>query len=115
MRDAQRDIDAIAHVRDEFLKSKAESVSYKEAERNFIDEAPFFSADVEFNSTDYTLNAEFGPPPKFIFKNKPAQLVVSVSLPKNATLEDPESVRNALLKLYQRVKYYSNSSQAYKS
>jgi hypothetical protein len=35
-------------------------------------------------------------------------LVVSVSLPKGATLEDPEHVRNALSKLYSRVVYYSS-------
>ena len=112
MRDAQRDIDAIAHVRDEFLKSKVESVSYKEGEHNLVDEAPFFSTDTDFDSTDHTLIAEFGPPPKFIFKNKPAQLVVSVSLPKNATLDDPEIVQNVILKLYTRVKYYTNLPQA---
>jgi hypothetical protein len=108
MRDAQRDIDAIAHVRNEFLKSKTESVFYRE-EQNLIDEAPIFSEDVNFDSTDCVLTAEFGPPAKFIFKNKSRQLVVSVSLPKGVTLQNPEHVQNALSKLYTRVKYYTSA------
>jgi len=43
-------------------------------EKNLIDEAPLFSKDIDFDSTDHTLVARFGDlpndPPKFIFKNK---------------------------------------------
>jgi hypothetical protein len=77
--------------------------------RNLIDEAPLFSDDVEFDSKNYTLIARFEDPPKFIYKNNRAELIVTVSLPQNASLEDPNHVRNALLKPYTRVKYYTNS------
>ena len=105
MEDAQKDIDAVAYARDEFLKNKPGSFTHQEPP-NFIDEAPFFAEDVEFNSTDHTLVADFGTPHKFIFKNYLAHLAVSVSLPKGMTLENPEHVQNALSKLYSRVKYY---------
>jgi hypothetical protein len=61
MRDAQYDIDAIAAVRDELLKNKTSSVSYQE-NPNLIDEAPVFSSDVDFNSADHVLIADFGDP-----------------------------------------------------
>ena len=88
-------------------------VSYRRifCNRNLTDEAPLYSKDVEFDSTDHTLVAHFGDPQKFIFKNKLAELVVSVSLPKGMTLKDPKHVESALSKLYQRVKYYQNSSR----
>jgi hypothetical protein len=104
---SQKDIDAIAAVRDEFLKNKPPSLPHYR-DKNLIDEAPLFSKDVEFNSTDHTLVAHFGDPPKFIFKNYLAQLIVSVSLPESMTLENPEHVQNAIYKLYMRVKYYQN-------
>ena len=37
------------------------------------------------------------------------ELVVSVSLPKGMTLENPEHVYNALVKLYSRVENYQNN------
>jgi len=78
--------------------------------RNLTDEAPLFSEDDQFDSQNHTLTAHFEDPPRLVYtKNKPS-LVVSVTLPKNATLEDPEEVENALFKLYTRVKYYSNHS-----
>ena len=72
---------------------------------------PLFLEDSDFDSTDCTLVAHFGDPQKFIFKNKMMELVVSVSLPKGMTLENPEHVYNALSKLYSRVKYYQNNSR----
>jgi hypothetical protein len=63
----------------------------------------------QFDNENYTLTAHFEDPPKFIFKNNRSSLVVTVSLPEGVTLEDPEHVENALLKLYKRVKYYTNS------
>ena len=108
MRDAQHDIDAIAPVRDEFLKSKTESVSYREGERNLIDEAPPFSEDINFNSADHILIAEFGPPARFIYRHLKSELLISVNLPQGVTLENPEHVKNALYKLYSRVAYYTN-------
>ena len=70
---------------------------------------PIFLEDIDFDSTDCTLVAHFGDPQKFIFKNKMMELVVSVSLPKDMTVENPEHVYNALLMLYSRVKYYQSN------
>jgi hypothetical protein len=111
MRDAQRDVDLIAAVRDEFLKTKPPSVPYRDEDKNLIDEAPLFSEDVEFDSDNCALTAHFEDPPKLVFTKSDPYLTVSISLPKNSTLDDPESVRIALDKLYRRVKYYTYSSQ----
>jgi len=110
-RHSQKDIATIAAVREELLKHKPPSLPHLR-EPNLIDEAPLFSEDDEFNSKNYTLTAHFEDPPKLIFKNKCLSLIVSVSLPQDATLEDPEHVQNALSKLYKRAKYYTNSSFA---
>jgi hypothetical protein len=109
MRDAQKDVAAIAAVRDEFLKNKPPSVPYKEEGRNLIDEAPLFSEDTEFDSSDDILTAHFDDPPTFKYSSRRSQLVVTISLPQGTTLEDPQSVQNALSKLYRRVKYYTYS------
>jgi hypothetical protein len=111
MRDAQKDVAAVAAVREEFLKNKPPSVPYRDEDKNLIDEAPLFSEDVEFDSDNCTLMAHFGDPPKLVFTKNDPQLIVSVSLPKGTSLYDPQSVQSALLKLYQRVKYYTYSSQ----
>ena len=71
---------------------------------------PSLLKDTDFDSTDHTLIAHFGDPHRFIFKNYLAQLVVSVSLPEDATLEDPKHVGNVIYKLYSRVKLYQNHS-----
>ena len=68
-----------------------------------------FSEDDEVDSKNYTLIAHLEDPPKFFYKNKRAELIVTVTLPQNASLEDPKHVQNALLKLYTRVAYYTNS------
>lgn len=104
MRDAQKDINTIAAVRDEFLK-KPPSLPHTQ-DKNLIDEAPFFCEDIDFNSAEHTLIAKLEDPPKFIYKNNLAQLTISVSLPKGVTLENPDHVRNALLTLYTRIKYH---------
>ena len=80
--------------------------------RNLIDEAPLFSDDANFDSKNHTLTAHFEHPPKLKFKNNQSYLVVIVSLPEGAMLDDPEHVKNALPKPYRRVKYYRNSSSA---
>ena len=108
MRDAQRTVDAIAAVRDEFLKNKPPSMPYREEGRNLIDEAPLFADDTNFDSNSCTLTAHFEDPPKLKFTDIESQLLVTVALPKNTTLDDPESVQSALLKLYSRVKYYTS-------
>lgn len=77
--------------------------------RNLTDKAPLFSDDVEFDSDSCTLTAHFEDPPKLQFTDIESQLLVTVSLPKGATLDNPESVENTLSKLYTRVKYYTNS------
>jgi hypothetical protein len=110
MRDAQKDVDLIAAVRDEFLKNKPPSVPYREEDKNLIDEAPLFSDDAEFDSENHILTAHFDDPPKLKYTSQKLQLVISVSLPKHATLDDPLHVENALSKLYKRVKYYSSLS-----
>ena len=109
MRDAQKDIDAIAAVRDEFLKDKPPSIPHLR-NPNLIDEAPLFSEDPQFDSENCTLTAHFGPPAKLVFRQNDPSFTVSITLPENATLYDPEHVQNALSKLYRRVKYYTNSS-----
>ena len=78
--------------------------------RNLIDEAPLFSDEDQFDSQNHTLTAHFEDPPKLIFTKNESSLIVSVSLPKNASLDDPDQVQNALSKLYSRVKYYTNHS-----
>jgi hypothetical protein len=107
MRDAQKDVAAIATVRDEFLKNKPPSIPHRK-NLNLIDEAPLFCDDVEFDSENYTLTAHFDTPHKLVFTKIKSELTVSISLPKGATLENPEHVENALSKLYRRVKYYTN-------
>jgi hypothetical protein len=109
MRDAQYDIAAIAAVREEFLKNKTESVFYRETP-NLIDEVPIFSEDTSYDSTDHVLIADLGPPTRFMYRNHKSELLVSVSLPEGVTLDDPEHVYNALLKLHSRIAYYTNSS-----
>ena len=106
---SQKGINAIGAVRDEFLKNKPGSFSHQEPP-NLIDEAPFFSKDVDFNSTDHTLQCHLETPPKFIFKNYLTGLVVSVALQKGVTLEDGEYLYNAISKLYSRVIYYQHNS-----
>ena len=82
---------------------------YREGERNLIDEAPLFSEDAEFDSDNRALTAHFEDLPKLVFTQNDLQLIVTVSLPQNSSLDDPESVQNALSKLYKRVKYYTYS------
>jgi hypothetical protein len=108
---SQKNIDAIAAVRDEFLKIKPPSLPHLR-NPNLIDEAPLFSEDDEFDSESCTLTAHFEDPPKLIFEDKSLSLIVSVSLPKGVTLADPEHVQSALSKLHSRVKYYTNSTTA---
>jgi hypothetical protein len=84
---------------------------YGEGERNLIDEAPLFSEDAQFDSNSCTLTAHFEDPPKLKFTDIELQLVVTVSLPKNTSLDDPQSVQSALHKLYSRAEYYTYTSQ----
>ena len=77
-----------------------------------VSESPPFSRYTDFDSTNHTLTAHFGDPPKLKFMNNRSFFVVTVSRPQGATLDDPEHVKNALLKLYRRVKYYTRSSSA---
>jgi len=108
MRDAQKDVAAIAAVRDEFLKDKPPSLPHRK-DPNLIDEAPLFSEDAEFDSDNCALTAHFEYPPRLNFIQSDPYLVVSISLPENSSLDDPESVQIALSKLYKRVKYYTYS------
>jgi hypothetical protein len=80
--------------------------------QNLIDEAPLFSEDDQFGSESCTLTAHFESPPKLTFTKNDLSLVVSISLPKNATFEDPEQVENALSKLYYRVKYCTSNNDS---
>jgi hypothetical protein len=82
---------------------------YKEEDHNLIDEAPHFADDTNLDSNSCTLTAHFEDPPKLKFTDIRASLIVTVALPKDSTLDDPQSVQNALSKLYSRVKYYTNS------
>ena len=78
--------------------------------RNLTDEAPLFSEDAQFDSESCTLTAHFESPPKLIFTQNDLSLVVSITLPENATLDNPKQVENALSKLYYRVKYYTSNN-----
>jgi hypothetical protein len=56
--------------------------------------------------TDHASIVELGDPPRFIFIYNLASFYFYISLPKGATLEDPEAVQKAIDKLYKRAKFY---------
>jgi hypothetical protein len=109
MRDAQKDIATIAAVRDEFLENKPPSLPHLR-NPNLIDEAPLFSEDAQFDSDNCTLTAHFEDPSQLVFTQIDPSFIVKITVRENASLDDPEQVQNALLKLYSRVKYYTNSA-----